>query len=351
MKKKEKKTKLKKDRSINSVFEEHVKGTSEVESRVKVKETVIAPSPYETESDSDSASLSDETKSGNVCLGLPSKTVNVSRNRSRNHTLDFGKWSRGTLSYHIQRKGWSDMVKFFFTNLKDIAGIPNRETLLITYKLHDTNILLRETTFEAFCFHMVTAEGTIHFLNATTGQSTPSSSFTKLKQPPKPLQVQQISTCDVANENILKKTIEGKEWDNTFIACLSKELREIALRAFLKKLLVNKHCRETNKTTKVGTIVIGNPEGLEKKTRSLLTADEIQNFLNKRSKVRAIYGTRTFLLNPLMAQCPICMSLVSLGHFNDIVIKDDKLKLHIDSAHHKDPRNATSKGKIIIITY
>ena len=52
-----------------------------------------------------------------------------------------------------------------------------------------------------------------------------------------------------------------------------------------------------------------------------------------------------------MAECPICMSLVSVWHFNDIVIKDDKLKLHIDSAHHKDPLNATSKGKIIIITY
>ena len=180
-----------------------------------------------------------------------------------------------------------------------------------------------------------------------------------MKQPSKALQVQEISICDVINENILK-TIEGKEWNNTFIACLSKEQRETALRAFLKQLLVNKHCRETNKTTKVAcnhkvnTIVIGNtedPEGLEKKIRSLLTADEIRNFFNKRRKVRAIYGSRTFLLNPLMAQCPICMSLVSVWHFNDIVIKDDKLKLHIDSAHHKDPRNETSKGKIIIITY
>ena len=219
------------------------------------------------------------------------------------------------LSY--SKKGACHTWSSFLTNLKDIPGIPDRETLLITYKLHGTNILLRETAFEAFCFHMGTAEETIHFLNATTGQSTPSSSFTKMKQPPKALQVQEISTCDVTNENILK-TIEGKEWNNTFIACLLKEQRETALRAFLKQLLVYKHCRETNKTTKVAcnhkvrTIVIANtedPEGLEKKIRSLLTADEIRNFFNKRSKVRAIFGNGTFLLNPLVAQCPICICL------------------------------------------
>ena len=81
------------------------------------------------------------------------------------------------------------MVKF---SIKNIAGITNRKTLLITYKLHGTNILLRETTFEAFGFHIGTAEETVHFLNATTGQST--SSFAKMKQPPKHLQIQEIST-------------------------------------------------------------------------------------------------------------------------------------------------------------
>ena len=70
-----------------------------------MKKTVTGPAPYETESDSDPDSLSDETKSENVGRGLPSKTVNVTHNPSQNHTLDFGKWRRGTLSYRIQRKG------------------------------------------------------------------------------------------------------------------------------------------------------------------------------------------------------------------------------------------------------
>ena len=153
MKKKKKKRKLKKDRSISSFFEEHVKETSEVQSRVKGKKMVTGKN--ETELDSDVDSLSDETSPEGVGLGLDlllhSQIMNVNRNPSRNHTLDFGRWSRGTLSYHIifkERAGqtWSALL----TNIKGIVVIPNRKTMLITYKLHGTNILLRETTFEAF---------------------------------------------------------------------------------------------------------------------------------------------------------------------------------------------------------
>ena len=64
------KKKLKKDRSISSFFEEHVKETSEVQSRVREKKTVTRPAPYETEPDSDPDSLSDETSPEGVSLGL-----------------------------------------------------------------------------------------------------------------------------------------------------------------------------------------------------------------------------------------------------------------------------------------
>ena len=129
MKEKKKKTKLKKDRSINSFFQEHVKGTSEVESRVKMKKTVTARSPYETESDSDSG-----TKSGNVGLGVPSKTVDVNSNRSRNHTLLISVNGAEERFPIILKERTCQTWSSFLTNLKDIAGIPNRETLLITYQ-------------------------------------------------------------------------------------------------------------------------------------------------------------------------------------------------------------------------
>ena len=52
-----------------------------------MKKTVTGQAPYEAESYSDLDSLSDETNSRNVGLGLPSKTMNSNRNPLRNHTL------------------------------------------------------------------------------------------------------------------------------------------------------------------------------------------------------------------------------------------------------------------------
>ena len=136
MKKKKKKTKFKKDRSISSFFEEHVKGTSEVESRVKVKKRATGPEPYETEFDSDPYSLSDETKSGNVSQGIPSKAVNVSRNPSRNQTLLISINGAEEHFPIIFKDRVGQTWSHFLTNIKAVVEIPNRETLLITYKLH-----------------------------------------------------------------------------------------------------------------------------------------------------------------------------------------------------------------------
>lgn len=360
---KKKKKKMKLDRSISSFFGKQARDNLESQVNVvKAKKRSFELSVQDdTESDSDRDS--DEAESENLGPGLgPSSktstaTINWNPSRSRNHTLLIsvnGAEDRFPIIFQDKSgQSWSS----FLANLKDVMGIPSRETVAITYKLHGTNILLKETTFDAFCFHMGTAEETMHFLSVTTGQSTPSSSLTKIVK--RPLQVPEVSAGDSTSEDILKK-IEEKEWSKTFISSLSREQRETALRTLLKQLLVDKRCQETNSTLKVvcnhklRTIAINkteDPEGLEKKIRSLLTADEIRNFFNKRSKVRAVYGSGDFLLNPLMGQCPICMSLVSLGHLNDIIIKDDKLKTHIDLVHQKDSRNATHKGKIITLTF
>ena len=95
-----------------------------------MKKTVTGPAPYETEFDSDPDSLSDETKSGNLSQGLPSKTVNVSRNPSRNHILLISV-NGAEEHFPITFKEWAGQAWLsFLTNIKDIAGIPNnKETL------------------------------------------------------------------------------------------------------------------------------------------------------------------------------------------------------------------------------
>ena len=78
-----------------------------------MKKTVTGPAPYETESDSDPDSLSDETKSGNVSQGLPSKTLNVNRNPSGNHILFISvNGAEEHFLITFKGKGWPGMVKF-----------------------------------------------------------------------------------------------------------------------------------------------------------------------------------------------------------------------------------------------
>ena len=60
--------------------------------------------------------------------------------------------------------------------------------------------------------------------------------------------------------------------------------------------------------------------------------------------MRKVYGSADLLLNPLFVRCPICATVVSLGHFNDIMIKRDNLWQHIKSFHVDDPVRSRYRG-------
>jgi len=88
------------------------------------------------------------------------------------------------------------------------------------------------------------------------------------------------------------------------------------------------------------------PEELPGQLKKLLTVCELRKFFDKRAKVRKVYGSADLLLNPLIVQCPICAAVVSLGHFNDTMIKRDNLWQHIKSSH---PSWKTSLSKLMVI--
>ena len=77
--------------------------------------------------------------------------------------------------------------------------------------------------------------------------------------------------------------------------------------------------------------------------RPLLTQTEIRNFFDKRNSFQYVLGNASLLLNPLYTQCPLCRSIISLGHFNEILIKKDKLINHIELVH-QSPINSPFKG-------
>ena len=60
--------------------------------------------------------------------------------------------------------------------------------------------------------------------------------------------------------------------------------------------------------------------------------------------MKKVYGSADLLLNPMFLQCPIYAAVVSLGHFNDIMIKRHNLWQHIESSHVDDPVRSRYRG-------
>ena len=65
--------------------------------------------------------------------------------------------------------------------------------------------------------------------------------------------------------------------------------------------------------------------------------------------MREVFGNSQLLLNPLYMQCPTCGSIISLGYFNDILQENDRMKLHLDKVHFKDPIRSSKRGNYIVI--
>ena len=72
---------------------------------------------------------------------------------------------------------------------------------------------------------------------------------------------------------------------------------------------------------------------------------------DKRAKVRKVHGSADLLLDPLFVRCPICAAVVSLGHFNGIMIERDNLWQHIKSSHADDPVRSRYRGMLGIGIY
>lgn len=302
------------------------------------------------DSDPDSDFAQSSAESSKVKVDLESSQKQATRQHTLLISVDKAE-DRYPMLFNEGTKSWST----FIDSLMEVTKISEKDSPVITYKLHGANIILTESTFNAFCFHMRTSNEQIHFLNVTIRKSGPFQLKTKIKETVSPsascVQVREATDSAAQKEDILK-LLDKKEWDKAVIARLSRDQRVTAMKTLLKSLLTDTMCTiQTSKCNhKVRTLSIKNidaPEGIEKKLRSLLTAEEINSFFNKRAKFKSVYGNGNLLLNPLMAQCPICMSLVSLSHLNDIMIKDDNFRQHIESAHQKDSvKSAYIKGKL-----
>ena len=148
-----------------------------------------------------------------------------------------------------------------------------------------------------------------------------------------------------SNSSVLKLIVE-KEWSSVYIHGLPKRSREEAMRELVTEQLRESQCIicPISHTSKVAVAAF--PEELPGQLKKLLTACELRKFFDKRAKVRKVYGSADLLLNPLFVQCPICAAVVSLGHFNDIMIKRDNLWQHTKSSHVDDSVRSRYRGML-----
>ena len=87
------------------------------------------------------------------------------------------------------------------------------------------------------------------------------------------------------------------------------------------------------------------------KLTKLFSKEELHMFFAKKLEVTLTSGNGHLLLNPFHIQCPICGSLISLGHTNNVIIKMDKRYKHIDFSHFKNPLKSTHRGTLNFIFF
>ena len=80
----------------------------------------------------------------------------------------------------------------------------------------------------------------------------------------------------------------------------------------------------------------------EKKLRPTCSTTEMRNFFDKRNGFQYVFWQCFLIIKPLYCQCPLCGSVISLGHFNEILIKNDKLINHVHLVH-QNPLNSPLK--------
>ena len=142
---------------------------------------------------------------------------------------------------------------------------------------------------------------------------------------------------------MLKKIVD-KEWSSVYIYGLSKRSREEAMRELVAEHLMESQCKNCPISHISKVAVSACPEELPDQLKKLKTACELRKFFDKRANVRKVYGSADLLLNPLFVRCPICAAVVSLGHFNDIMIKQHNLWQQIKSFHVDDPVRSRYRG-------
>ena len=177
-----------------------------------------------------------------------------------------------------------------------------------------------------------------NFLSSTASKTAKSSSA-----------LGSSSGVALEEDDTSKTQEEGER--NEKLSTMPRSERESSMRKIVSELLKESKCEKCN--TKHKHVLLDHAIevdlSLEKKLKPTCSTTEMQNFFYKRNGFQYVFGNASLLLNPLYCQCPLCGSVISLGHFNEILTKNDKLINHVRLVH-QNPLNSPLKGKYDSVT-
>ena len=242
---------------------------------------------------------------------------------------------------------WEDFYKKIFGALNNKCS-----SFSMTYSCKNTQVSLNKDTWAVFIHFLKTqCEDQTVFINLACSSASVNNKlrYGLVQSSYRPTSNAEKSRDPSGSTQIILEKVENDiNWDEKSIAKLPRTDRESLVRQLVTKLIseVNcKTCKKHHKQCVVNTKEID--ELLEKKMRLACSSAEMRNFFDKKNMFQHVFRNSSLLLNPPYAQCPLCGTVVSLGHFNDILIKKDHLINHIELTHLK-PLNSALKGKYVL---
>ena len=238
--------------------------------------------------------------------------------------------------------------------VKEICDIQTKQAISMTFEQkfgeRTFNAHLKEKTYKTFEEYirksaadepcMLHVRRGIRHVTALKKDAVPALSSTTNDE-------SQASEKKAKTPEGLLAAFQEKGWAADYVQNFSLNVRESVLRTMVTRAACNTECgkKECKGKHTVKTVALEKMElGIQRKSRRIFRRSEIRSFFEKGKAFKVVYGNEYLFLNRLHAQCPICGSLVSLGHFNDVMQKSDKLDEHIRTSHYANPIRSSHRG-------
>ena len=150
----------------------------------------------------------------------------------------------------------------------------------------------------------------------------------------------------------LLSELNENNWSSEYMASMDKKERVLVFRHLLDTVKDVRHCEMRPSKHSYQSIkqdVRDVEENITERLKSLISTTEKRNPFKKRQQVLTVFVLSNPLLNPMQMQCPICGTIISLGHFNEVLQKNYKIYQHIKLTHLNASSDIAQKAAVFVL--